>query len=228
MPALPAGAPGTAGLASAVDRLVQALPGESLAQLAARNGLAPEMWRALAQGIGDPLKLALGQEVALPATKPAAAADGGAARSQDPQATGAALPLMGGGVPVAGAASGGLGSRVAPPSSAAAAAAADPVRAGQALAAQGGARGAIEQRRGQVHADGASRALAAFGLPDLQSAALDQRPWGSGVPLRPRRGGSTVPATPKGVAATVLPGASAARWTSRCGCGGGCGRCSGR
>ena len=36
--ALPAGAPGTRGLASAVDRIVQAMPGESLAQLAARVG----------------------------------------------------------------------------------------------------------------------------------------------------------------------------------------------
>lgn len=47
------------------DKVAQALDGESLAQLAQRNGLDPAAWRALAQGITDPLQLGAGVEVSL-------------------------------------------------------------------------------------------------------------------------------------------------------------------
>jgi LysM repeat protein len=65
--ALPAGSPGTQGNSQSPERIAQAMPGESLAQLAARNGFDPKAWRALAEGLSNPLQLTLGQEVPLPA-----------------------------------------------------------------------------------------------------------------------------------------------------------------
>jgi len=65
--------PGTSGTAAALAGAlsqVQALAGEGLAALAQRNGLAPEAWRALAAGVSDPLRLAAGQLVPLPAQAP--------------------------------------------------------------------------------------------------------------------------------------------------------------
>src|SRR5262249_50854129 len=65
---LPPGAAGTGGGSDSPSGLAQAMPGESLQQLAARNGLDPTAWRALAKDVANPLSLAAGVEVALPAS----------------------------------------------------------------------------------------------------------------------------------------------------------------
>lgn len=59
-------AAGLAVASSAGAGIAQALEGESLAQMAARTGLQPEAWRALAAGVTNPLSLAAGQEIVLP------------------------------------------------------------------------------------------------------------------------------------------------------------------
>lgn len=54
------------GAAAALnDKIVQALDGESLAQLAQRAGVDPAAWRALADGIADPLSLGAGVEIGI-------------------------------------------------------------------------------------------------------------------------------------------------------------------
>ncbi|MDB5858116.1 MAG: hypothetical protein JWQ76_1805, partial [Ramlibacter sp.] len=85
------GTPGTQGNGLSPDRIVQALPGESLAQLAARAGFDPAAWRALADGLANPLKLSLGQEVPLPPGSGRGAATGSGAQGKDPGRTTAAL-----------------------------------------------------------------------------------------------------------------------------------------
>lgn len=191
----PAGAPGTQGSAKAPDKVVQAMPGESLQQLAARHGLNPSAWRALADGQGNPLKLGLGQEVALPPGLGQGAATGRQSQGQDPARSNAQLPLVGAGTvpPSAGpsaramngvtdSASGGSGAgRTAP---------GDTLRRGQALANQGGLGPAIGQVKSQVHQQGARLSLGAFGLGGQPTADTGDRPWGMGVPLRPRVGGA--------------------------------------
>lgn len=229
--ALPAGAPGTRGLASAVDRIVQAMPGESLAQLAARVGFEARAWRALAAGIANPLALALGQEVALPAHK-GGSASGQAAQGQDGSSTRAALPLTAAAPAVAGAAGRAAVSQRAAATSAAAAAAGNAVRAGQALAAQGGAQGAIAASRASAHRADAARSLAAFGSGAAVPAEQADRPWGAGVPLRPRLGGRKVPVRTPSTTQLITPLTSAMRSRLRscgsgCGCGCGCSKCGG-
>jgi hypothetical protein len=76
---LPPGTPGTKGGGGSPASVAEALPGESLAQLAARVGLDPNGWRALADGVADPQSLSPGQEVALPPTLRSGAGIGGAA-----------------------------------------------------------------------------------------------------------------------------------------------------
>lgn len=179
----PPGAPGTSG-GSAPERVAQALPGESLAQVAARNGLDPDAWRAMAAGIADPLNLPAGLEIGLPdyargrrLGSPGAQGSAGG----DWNAAASALPLAsapGGGGPVAPAA-GAQGARGT---------ARDPVRNGQAVARQGGLQGAIEQVHGAAQRSSAGAAQAGFGRSGA-GAPLDGRPYGAGVPLRPRRGG---------------------------------------
>ena len=225
--ALPAGAPGTRGLASAVDRIVQAMPGESLAQLAARVGFEARAWRALAAGIANPLALALGQEVALPAHK-GGSASGQAAQGQDSASTRAALPLTAAAPAVAGAAGRAAVSQRAVAPSAATAAAGNAVRAGQALAAQGGAQGAIAASRASAHRADAARSLAAFGIGGGVPAEQADRPWGVGVPLRPRLGGRKAPLRTPLSTRLSTPLASALRSRLRpCGTGCGCSKCGG-
>jgi len=218
------GAPGTQGSGLSPDRVVQALPGESLAQLAARNGLQPSLWRALADGIGSPLKLALGQEVPLPAAANRASAGGSAGQGSDPSQATAGLSL------------------VAQPTSPGAKS--DPVRQGQAVAQRGGLGGAIQQIKAATHQQAVGNSLSAFGLDSGPSTAdAAGRPWGQGVPLRPefgsrqpgtRRDPSQAgwllqPASPLGRSATLASSAplAGARLSRRkgcgCGCGGGCG-----
>lgn len=97
-----AGAPGTTGGADTPAKIAQAMPGESLPQLAARNGLDPAAWRALAAGIGNPLNLGAGVEIALPATlnlRPGVTGQAGATLAPgpvDPVRQGQALMRQGG------------------------------------------------------------------------------------------------------------------------------------
>lgn len=203
---LPSGAPGTQGSDRSPERVVQALPGESLAQLAARHGLDPSAWRALANGLGNPLQLRLGQEVALPAGLGKGSASGQQAQGQDPARSNAALPLVG--------ASSGAGSAPLNVASSAASSAGpgssrassmDAIRQGQAVASQGGLGSAIIQVKGQAHQAQAQQSLTAFGVGLGGTADAQDRPWGAGVPLRPRFGsgqssGARLIANPTGMA----------------------------
>ena len=180
--ALPAGTPGTLGNSQAVDRVVQAMPGESLAQLAARVGFDPSAWRALANGLTNPLQLSLGIEVSLPAGAGQGVASGGSAPGVDPAKTAASLPLVG----AAQATRAGLGSSDAARN--ARDGVTDPVHKGQAVTRQGGLAGVIASTTGAAHQEGASASLNAFGLARSVTANTDARPWGAGVPLRPRFG----------------------------------------
>lgn len=212
---LPPGAPGTQGSGLSPDKLVQALPGESLAQLAARNGLDPGLWRALADGIGNPLTLTLGQEVPLPPAASRQTASGSVGQGLDPAAATAALPLAG--APIVG---NGGGTGAAP----------DAVRQGQAVAQRGGLQGAIRQIQSDSHQAIAGQALAGFGLNATATADTDNRPWGQGVPLRPRFGSAVAaagPLAPAGAIGRNAPQSATAiplrRRAGGCGCGGRCG-----
>jgi contractile injection system tube protein len=179
----PPGAPGTQGGAGAPAKVAQAMPGESLQQLAARNGLDPAAWRALASGIGNPLALAAGAEVALPDSLRLAGGASGGLGTTDPAAATAKLPLVApGALPRA--------SSAAPAGAAVPQAArADPVRAGQAVARQGGVTGAIAQVRESAKRDAVAASLNAFGLsPRATTPTALARPYGDRVPLRPWRG----------------------------------------
>ena len=182
---LPPGAPGTVGSAAAPERIMQAMPGEGLAQLAQRAGLDPAAWRALADGLGNPLSLSLGAEIALPASMAKGSAS--ASATYDPGQVTAALPLVGAAESGQGRASGGdLAGN-------ARAATTDPVRKGQALAARGGVEGAIDGVKRAVHQQGVDSTRQAFGLSAAASAEIGSRPWGAGVPLRPRISGGQGP-----------------------------------
>ncbi|MBL8424534.1 MAG: hypothetical protein JNK06_13720 [Candidatus Accumulibacter phosphatis] len=226
--ALPAGSPGTQGNSQSPERIAQAMPGESLAQLAARNGFDPKAWRALAEGLTNPLQLSLGQEVPLPAGAGRGVASGANGQGADPAKAAASLPL------VAAPTAPGGGSQAATPGSAGSI---DPVHQGQALASQGGLGGAIAQVRSEAHQQGASSSLSAFGLTSGEVADSVDRPWGAGVPLRPRFGSArpaarrdpTQPAwvsagksTASGVPAPTMTTASVVRSTASgdCGCRG--------
>jgi LysM repeat protein len=179
---LPPGTPGTQGNNAAPERIVQAMPGESLAQLAQRAGLDPNGWRALADGVANPLKLELGQEIPLPSSTTKGSAS--AAQSQDPGKAAASLPLVNANeAPAAG-----NGSNDASRNNRDVAT--DPVRKGQAMTARGGVQGAIASIKSDAHQQGAGNSLRGFGLGGGDTADTDARPWGAGVPLRPRFGAS--------------------------------------
>ena len=179
---LPPGAPGTQGDGLAPDRIVQAMPGESLAQLAQRAGFDPAAWRALANGLANPLKLELGQEVPLPANAGKGAAGGIGAQGSDPGKMATSLPLVNGTQATKSGEGSSDAARNARP------AAADPVRQGIAVASRGGLQGAISQIKDSAHHQGAGTSLAAFGFDADSAADADDRPWGMGVPLRPKFG----------------------------------------
>lgn len=214
---LPPGAPGTQGSGLAPDRIVQAMPGESLVQLASRAGIDPAGWRALADGSANPLKLELGQEVALPANAGSGAATG--SQGREPAKTTTALPMVNAGQTTAS----GDGSSDAARTGRTAAA--DPVQQGQAVANRGGLQATISQIKSAAHQEGAGNSLASFGLSGTSADAGD-RPWGTGVPLRPKFRGGSRPSPAKDALASVTP-LRAARLDARggnCGCSG----CGGR
>lgn len=181
---LPPGTPGTQGNNQSPDRIMQAIPGESLAQLAARAGFDPSAWRALADGMTNPFKLELGQEIPLPASSGKGAASGNSAQGNDPGKTAASLPL----VNASEATASGSGSNDSARNNRNVAT--DPVRKGQAVTTRGGLQGAIAQVKSDAHQQGANTSLNAFGLEAAGAADNTDRPWGAGVPLRPRFGSS--------------------------------------
>ncbi len=180
---VPAGLPGTQGNSSLLDKVVQAMPGESLPQLAARFGMAPSAWRALADGSSNPFSLSLGQEVGLPAGLSRGTANGLQSQGQDPGRSVSSLPLVS-----------------APAVSEAAAPVAlraqgvDALRQGQAMAVRGGLGASIEQTKGEQHQSKARQSLQAFGVQPAPTSDAQGRPWGAGVPLRPRVGSGQAPA----------------------------------
>lgn len=204
---LPAGAPGTQGNSQSPERIAQAMPGESLAQLAVRNGFAPAAWRALADGLGNPLQLSLGQEVPLPAGAGRGVASGAGAQGSDPARAAASLPLVAAGAAAGGGSGAGAGdsSQGGMPRGSAGSGI-DPVRQGQALASKGGLGGAIAEVKSDAHRQGASNSLGAFGVASGEVADSADRPWGAGVPLRPKFGS----ARPAARHDPTLPGWSSA------------------
>lgn len=225
---LPAGSPGTQGNSQSPDRIVQAMPGEGLVQLAARAGFDPKVWRSLADGKANPLKLELGQEVPLPASSGKGAATGSSAQGSDPGKTASSLPL----VSAAQAGTSGAGSNDSARNSRDVST--DPVRQGQAVTTRGGLQGAIAQIKGEAHQQAAGTSLNAFGLSSASTAGTDDRPWGAGVPLRPKFGSSvagtrrdhtvagwvTQPVTPP-TASAAKPASNTKRSTpsTKAGCG---------
>jgi hypothetical protein len=169
--------------------LTRALQGESLSQLAARNGLSPEAWRALSRGVANPSSLPAGQPVAVPATAGTAPGLGATQAAQSGQQQGVAQRV---GVSPAGTG--------ATPAGAA-------LQRGHALSDAGGLGAALETVRADQAQQGAARARQAFGgagstAPDPISTAAatpgqrnevfalraDPRAasFGTGVPLRDR------------------------------------------
>ena len=145
------------GIGSSVAR---ALDGESLAQLAQRNGLAPEAWRALGAGVADPTRLPAGREVALPS---AAQAGGGAGSAQGVQAGTQA------------AASASAAQRVGlKPAAPTASGASGALQRGYALAAAGGVGAALETVKADAGTEGATRARRSFeGAGGSTASAVD-------------------------------------------------------
>lgn len=148
-----AGLRGLAGLGSSFNRglgsaTVRALEGEGLAQLAQRNGLAPEAWRALGAGVTDPTRLPAGREVALPDSAPAQGAAGSAQGVQSgTPASGPAPAAQRVGLQAPSRADGGaLGA----------------VQRGYALAAAGGVGAALETVKADAGTEGATRARRQF------------------------------------------------------------------
>jgi LysM repeat protein len=180
----PPGAPGTQGGSDAPSKVVPAMPGESLQQLAARNGLDPSAWRALAQNIANPLALPPGLEIALPSTLVGGArgVTGNAGATFDASGTTASVPLVSADTLPSPQGGTGSGARDGRP--------ADAVRAGQALAQQGGVSKSIAQARIDAQRGAVDAARGAYGMPprDDTAARQDRRAYGSGIPLRPPRG----------------------------------------
>lgn len=186
------GAPGTQGAGQTPKRVVQALPGETLPQLAARNGMAPQDWRLLGERIGRAMQPGVGpsvapgfgeaarqalREVGLPATSPAGTASGRSAQGRDPARTTADLPLT----------------AAAPRRQID-----GPTRQGQALAQQGGLGATIDQQRQAGHQARSTERQGAFGLGGGSAADVSDRPWARGVPMRPRIGSGEATPTPSG------------------------------
>lgn len=211
-----------------------AMAGESLAQLASRAGLDPKTWRELSSGAKNPQSLKPGQEVGLPARS----GGGGGGGSSNASKGGSTSPTVdatqGGAI---GRALEGLnrGGNTGPAATGGA----------TALTRAGGVGAAQSQQRRSAHDGQAGRALAGFGLaPTAGGSATatpastggtsgragsiagravdlpDDRPYGFGLPLKPRRA----------VAAAAISATPRARLRSVCACGGsrggGCG-CAG-
>ena len=151
-------------VAAQAGTVARALDGESLGALAARNGLPPEVWRLLAGGVKDPLRLPAGQDVSLPAQ--ASAGPGAGAGAFQGVQSGAARALGGGGAATPAAQRVGL----APVQNTATGA----LQRGYALAAAGGLGAALETVNADAGAAGATSARRSFaGAGGSTSASVD-------------------------------------------------------
>lgn len=173
-----AGSPGTVGGADNPSQVSQAMPGESLQQLAARNGLDPAAWRALAEGIKNPQALLAGEEIPLPSSLNQGAGLGGNS-GRDAQSITSQLPLLSNDT-TAKSASG------------------NAVTQGQALSQLGGVQGSIRHLAGTQQRQALLASQSGFGLTQQaattanqsaanQSAHYEPRPYGRNAPLRPQR-----------------------------------------
>jgi hypothetical protein len=178
----PPALPGQGGGTAPADRTAPAIGGESAAEFAARQGLDPAAWRAVAAGVATPLALEAGRQIDFSTALSPAPGIGVSAGVE----AGVGLSLE---------ASLGLDARGA--------------GAGFALSAAGGVQAALATAANTRAATEASATKAAFGLPGatpvgaapVGSPRTAQRPeprpapptvdgratsFGSGVPLRPR------------------------------------------
>jgi hypothetical protein len=101
---------------------------------------------------------------------------------------------------------------------------------------RGGLHGAIAQVKSEAHQQGAGQSLAAFGHDGGATGDAVDRPWGMGVPLRPRFGSREAGARREASSAGWLmqPASIASatplrapRLPKRRGCGCGCPGCQG-
>jgi len=184
--AAPPGAPGTSGTALPPASVAEAMPGEALPSFAARLGIDPTAWRALAAGISDPLNLSAGLEIGVPAALTGSLGGGSGAFTASPAAAVRALPLASSLPSAPGA---------APVAPAPVGKAPDPLTTGKALAQGGGVASSIAGARAAARETARSSARRAFGVAESAAPApapADERAFGAGVPLRPRRGVSGV------------------------------------
>ncbi|HEY8877825.1 MAG TPA: hypothetical protein VIN03_09700 [Roseateles sp.] len=156
-----------------LGQLLRALQGESLPQLAARAGQDPKAWRDLGSGgATNPQKLPAGQQVGVPASPGSAPGSGVQAGALGETASRTA--------PAAGA---------APDASAASAGTSADRLTPKALTRAGGLVAAQSQARSTAHTAQARQRLAGFATTASGAAATgDDRPYGFGLPLKPRRG----------------------------------------
>lgn len=176
-----------AGAAETAERLVRSLGGESLAQFAQRQGQDPKAWRQLAPTGSNPQSLQPGQIVGVPRN--------------------ASSPEAGASAPLGGTGSSSIQRRVALP---------PPAQ----LTQQGGLGALQASQQRSAHQAAAQQTLAGFGLlaaaatptPQPAHALPPDRPFGFGLPLKPRRAiaEAAEPTPPRRIAC-------------RSGCGCGCG-----
>ena len=195
----PAGSPGTAGSSQAPAKIAQALPGEGLPQLAARVGLDPSAWRALAGGISNPFSLSAGLEIGIPAGLSVGLGVGGG-RTQSANDTVRGLPL---------ASSLTSAPSASPTSSLVSPAKTNALANGTALAKQGGLAGSIDKARASAQRTAVDSNRSGFGLATAWGGRSSA---GGGATSR----GGTNGASASGASATSTSGrAQAADPTAR-------------
>lgn len=190
------------GVAKGLDSVTRAFSGESLPQLAQRVGLDPKAWRDLAPGPGaDPQSLPAGREVAVPKS--------GAQPSTPGSSIGPAVGAV-------------LGQMLSSSSSRRLA----PAQAAQ-LTRAGGVGAAQTQLRREAHQGVAKQTLAGFGQaaaagtvapPRAPIAVPEDRPFGFGLPLKPRRAVAAVAEVERTASRRRC---ACAPMRCACGCGGG-------
>lgn len=205
-----AAAPGSTAAAKA-DRAAETQDDESPADFLARNGLAPEAWRALGgalDALGDGVGFAAGLPIAFPSSLTLGGGLGvtagfqaglGLTASAELGLTGAAGRAVGGSTAQgkALAAAGGLTAAIEISTAETSAAAANDARADFGLAARPTATGAASDAAGGARRPVAEQTSART-LSSVRAASAPPRPtadrrsstYGSGVPLRDRVGGS--------------------------------------
>jgi len=197
--------PGGLGLAvDATNRLAEALDGESAADFLARNGLAPEAWRAIANGLEDTLSLSAGDSIGFNVGLPvggisiggigtAGAGGGFAIGSGGPGSTEVGLTGTGAAAGFAMSAAGGLSAAVQAQAVATAAAGAEANRAAFTTSTQASQPASATPPAGDDRARlrdvaNARTAPPTAAAPSAPPPVADQRAtsFGRGIPLRDR------------------------------------------